>query len=94
MSHSQLRQNWAKSTWARTAVGGGGKGRGGCARTCVCVPACVCVRGGQAEGVKGRFPDHLFRIFLEMQSIEDLEADIYLSASLFSSGSGFKTAQV
>lgn len=55
-------------------------------REAVCVHACM--RGGQAGGVKGRFPDHLFWIFLEMQStLEDLEADTCLPASLFRLGS-------
>lgn len=47
------------------------------------------MHGGQAGGVKGKFLDHLFWIFLEMQSIlQDLEVDTCLFASLFSPGSG------
>lgn len=52
---------------------------------------CVCthVRGEQAGGDTGRFPDYLLWVFLEVQSAsEDLEVDTCLSASLFSSGSG------
>lgn len=63
-----------------------------CAHVRVCLHV-VCVCGGQAAGAKGRFSDHLFWIFLETPStLEDLEADIYLSASLFSAGLGCRTA--
>lgn len=57
--------------------------------TYVCVRAC----GGQAGGVKGRFPNHLFWSFLETQStLEALEAGTRLPASLVSSDSGCRTA--
>lgn len=41
---------------------------------------CVCVCGGQARGVKGRFPDHLLQIFLERQSTLEQRSPTFRTA--------------